>query len=373
MKVAIVHELLTRRGGAERIAKIFADMFPDAPIYTLLYDEQKLGDWFPRHRVRLPATGYRLPAFLQNNHHLHLRSFPKAVEAWNFDEFDVVLSSSSAFVHGILTNENPKHICYVHSPARYLWDATHDVLERAGKGPLGLLKKWYLQNTFHKLRIWDAEVAPRPDVLLANSKEVQRRIELYWRHESEVVTPPIEDFWFNGSAHSSQLKTQNFLIVSTLTAYKNIDIAIQACNELKLPLTIIGEGPDRKRLEKLAGPTITFEGYKSNDEVRAAYTSAKAVLYTSNDDFGLVPLEANACGTPVIALQAGGALETITDKTGVFFDQPTKESLIKTLQQFDANQFSSDDCQAHAKQFNREKFEQKIYQVVSNLELGTTN
>ena len=370
MKVAIVHELLTRRGGAERIAKIFSEMFPQAPIYTLLYDEQRLGDWFPRHRV---ITSSLQPNFqlsiidYQFNHHRYLNKFPKAVESFNFDEFDLVLSSSSAFAHGIITNGSPKHICYVHSPARYLWDATHNVIERANRGPLGFLKKWYLQRTFHKLRIWDAEVAPRPDVLLANSKEVQRRIELYWRRESEVVTPPIEDFWFDDSViENREPVTESFVIVSTLTRYKNINIAIQACNTLKLPLTIIGEGPDRKRLEKLAGPTITFQGYQSNEAVRDAYTKASAVLFTSNDDFGLVPLEANACGTPVIALQAGGALETVTPKTGMFFEQPTTESLISTLQQFDASRFSANDCQVHAKQFNRKQLEENINLVIEN-------
>ena len=358
MKVAIVHELLTRRGGAERVAKIFADMFPDAPIYTLLFDEEKLGEWFPKERVRtsgLPGT----------NHHRHLRKFPSAVEAWNFDDYDLVLSSSSAFAHGIITNGNPKHVCYIHSPARYLWDATHDVQERASKGILGPLKKKYLQHTFHKLRLWDCEVAPRPDVLVANSTEVQRRIELYWRRESEVINPPIEDLWFEQGTRSQELGTRNFLIVSTLTPYKNIDIAIEACNELQLSLTIVGEGPDRTRLESLAGPTITFTGYKSNEEVRDLYTQSSAVLFTSNDDFGLVPLEANACGTPVSALQAGGALETVTGHTGVFFTEPTKESLSGALQQFEAQQFDPDACRAHAEQYRRALFEEKIRSLCS--------
>ncbi|HRH94230.1 MAG TPA: glycosyltransferase family 4 protein, partial [Candidatus Peribacteria bacterium] len=152
MKIALVHELLTMRGGAERVLKIAADLFPDAPIYTLLYDEKKLGDWFPKSRVR---TSTLQPfATFSTDHHLYLKKFPAAAEAWDFSGFDVVLSFSSAFAHGILTNGKPRHVCYVHSPARYLWDRTHDVLDSAGTGLLGPLKRWHLSRTFHELRVW---------------------------------------------------------------------------------------------------------------------------------------------------------------------------------------------------------------------------
>ncbi|MCK5020409.1 MAG: glycosyltransferase, partial [Candidatus Peribacteraceae bacterium] len=302
-------------------------------------------------------------------HHLSLSQFPTAIESFNFDDFDLVISSSSAFAHGIITNGKPKHLCYVHSPARYLWDSTHDVLNRASKGILGPLKRLYLHKTFHKLRIWDAEVAPRPDVLIANSKEVQRRIELYWRRDSKVITPPIDDIWFSNNLKPVTCNLQpHFLIVSTLTQYKNIDIAILACNELKLPLTIVGEGPDEKRLKKLAGPTIKFMGYKSNEEVRDIYTNAKAVLFTSNDDFGLVPLEANACGTPVIALKVGGAKETVIDgETGIFFEAPTKESLMNTLKNFDDKKFNCEVCKNHAEKFRRSKFEEEIKNQINKI------
>jgi hypothetical protein len=196
MKVALVHELLTMRGGAERVARIFAEMFPDAPIYTLLYNEKKLCDWFPKERIRTSALQPHFPFSTFHfpfNHHLYLSQFPAAVESWDFSEFDVVLSSSSAFVHGIITNSAPKHLCYVQSPARYLWDRSQDVLQRAGSGLLGPLKHRYLSKKFHDLRTWDTEAADRPDTLIAASNEVQRRIELYWRRESDVIYPPIDD------------------------------------------------------------------------------------------------------------------------------------------------------------------------------------
>lgn len=373
MKVALVHELLTMKGGAERVLRIFAEMFPEAPIYTLLYDEKKLGDWFPKNRVRTssinPVRGF--------NHHLYLKQFPKAVEAWDFSEFDLVLSSSSAFAHGIITNGKPKHLCYVHSPARYLWDRTHDVLERAGRGPLGFLKKAYLESTFHTLREWDAEVAPRPDALIAASEQVQRRIELYWDRESDVIYPPIADTWFK-NPESRKLKAESlrsemehpdyFLIVSTLADYKRIDRAIEACNRLKLQLKIVGEGAARPQLQKMAGPTIEFYGYREGDELADLMTSAKAVIIPGEEDFGLVALEAMACGTPVIGYGKGGITETVIDGvTGAYFDAETPESLEKILLNFDPKKYSEQKCREQAEKFRQSAFVQKMHSAINAL------
>jgi len=404
MKVALVHELLTMRGGAEKVAKVFADMFPDAPIYTLLYDEEKLGDWIPRARVRtsqvqqsLLHTAYSV-LHTQNNHHLYLSRFPAAVEAWDFSEFDMVISSSSAFAHGIITNGKPKHLCYVHSPARYLFDRTHDVLERAGQGLLGPLRRKFLTHRFHRLRIWDSEAADRPDTLIAASAEVQRRIELYWRRESSVIYPPIDDFWFQAREISPTLcpspggeeniseelpspaggrvgdggdnhKTHsNFLVASTLVPYKRIDIAIEACNQLKLPLKIAGTGSDERRLKSLAGPTVEFCGYVPDAQLKNLYTHATATLFPGEEDFGLVPLESMACGTPVIAFRAGGPLETIVEgKTGAFFDEPTAASLAQALQKFKREDFDSTVCRAQAETFSRKKFEEQMQQTIQNV------
>lgn len=379
MKIALVHELLTMRGGAEKVLRILADMFPSAPIYTLLYDEKKLGDWFPRERVRSSilqnslTTHYSLLTTHSINHHLYLRQFPRAVEAWDFSEFDLVISTSSAFVHGIITNGRPKHLCIVNSPARYLWDRTHDVLEQANKGMFGWFKKKYLERTFHTLRIWDSETADRPDMLLSASKIVQRRVELYWRRSSEIVYPPIDDCWLMQNqtikpANQQTSKPVNYLLVSTLVPYKRIDLAIEACNSLKRPLTIVGDGPDRKRLEKLAGPTITFAGYTPADKLRSYYESASAVIFPGDEDFGLVPLEAMACGTPVVAYRSGGALETIVEgETGEFFDEPTGESLQEAMKKFEQKKYSKDKLFAQAKKFSRSEFEAKVMSAVNLL------
>ncbi len=379
MKVAIVHELLTMKGGAERVVRIFSEMFPEAPIYTLLYDEEKMGDWFPKSRIRTSSiqknTHHYSLTTNHYNHHLYLNQFPRAVEAWDFSRYDLVLSSSSAFIHGIITNGKPKHLCYVQSPARYLWDRTHDVIDEASHGILGPLKRRYLERTFHRLRIWDTEAADRPDVVLAASKEVQRRVELYWRRDSEVVYPPVDDVWLRASSdesrdlRSSQLAARDhFLIVSTLSRYKRIDLAIQAANQLGVPLKIAGTGPDKHRLKKLAGPTIEFLGFRSEEELKDLYANAKALIFPGEEDFGLTPLEAMACGTPVIAYKKGGALETIVDgSTGTFFDEPTAESLSQVMQLFDQSRYSSDTCRAQAERFNRKNFEKKILEKIKQM------
>lgn len=372
MKVALVHELLTMKGGAEKVLKVLSEMFPDAPICTLLYDERKLGDWFPKLRVRTskvqPKPWHLAFGTWPLNHHLYLRKFPSAVENWDFSEFDLVISSSSAFAHGIITNGKPKHISYIHAPARYLWDRTHDVLDRAGKGPLGWLKKWHLSRTFHKLRIWDSESSERADVLLAASKEVQRRIELYWRRESTVIYPPIEDVWLKNPKSDSLSPKSYFFVASTLVPYKRIEFAIAAANELKAPLKIAGDGPDRSRLEKMAGSTVEFLGYQSQKQLMDLYANAKATLFVGDEDFGLVPLESMACGTPVIGFKSGGALETVIEgTTGTFFDEPTSESLARVMQSFDASKFDAETCREQAQKFSRKEFEKNIQAVIHSV------
>lgn len=371
MKVALVHELLTMRGGAERVLRILADMFPEAPIYTLLYDERKLGGWFPRSRVR-PSSLQKWATF-STNHHLYLSAFPDAVEQWNFSEFDLVISTSSAFAHGVITNGAPKHLCYVNSPARYLWDRTHDVLERAGKGFFGGLRRRHLEKVFHRLRIWDSEASDRPDMLLAASKEVQRRVALYWRRESAVLYPPLDDHWITEknpipNPNPSPNPNPYFLIVSTLVTYKKIDLAIRACMEAGVRLRIAGEGPAKTSLQRVSGPSVDFLGYCTNEELRSLYVNAEATLFPGEEDFGLVPLESMACGTPVIAYRAGGALETVVDgKTGMFFDEATPESLAAALQTFDRTRFDPEVCRAHAARFSRHEFEIGMRSAVASL------
>lgn len=359
MKVAIVHELLTMRGGAENVAKIFADMFPKAPVFTLLYDEKKLGDLFPKERVRTSTLQPFAP--LSTNHHLYLPYFRRAVEAWDFGPYDLVLSSSSAFAHGCRIRNKTKHLSYVHSPARYLWDRTHDVLERSSAP-----KKLYGDRLFPNLRVWDCEASDRAHALVAASAEVQRRIQLYWRKQSDVVHPPVADTWFedDGRRHVRS----HFLIVSTLAAYKRIDIAVEACTRLNMPLKIAGTGAEMERLKRLAGPTVEFLGYLSPEELKPYYRTAYATLVPGEEDFGLVPVESMACGTPVIALGKGGPLETVINgETGMFFHDCTAESLASVLASFDHKKYAEEKCRVQANRFTRSDFVHKMESQIGRL------
>lgn len=363
MKIAIVHELLTMRGGAERMLKVVADMFPEAPIYTLFYDQKRLGDWFPRERIRFsPLQKY---AFLSTNHHHYLRKFPRAVESWDFSEFDLVISFSSAFVHGIIIKPPVKHLSYIHTPARYLWDRTFDVQERASHGMFGSMRRWCLEHIFHKLRQWDATVSRRGDHLFAASKAVQRRIELYFRRESNVLYPPVD---VDAFPLNDGKREDHYLIVSTLVPYKRIELAIEACNQLQRRLVIIGDGPQRKSLKRMSGETISFLGYAKRDVVLNYMQKAKAFLFTGDEDFGIAPLEAMACGTPVIAYGGGGALETVVEgETGIFFREPEVASLIQSMKKFETMTFDPFVCRKQAEKFSRTYFEKSLRQRIAEI------
>jgi glycosyltransferase involved in cell wall biosynthesis len=367
MRIALVHELLTMNGGAENVLAVLADMYPDAPIYTLLYDESRMGKRFSKERVRtsIVQPSFRFPFCF--SHHRLLPRFPRAVEAWDFSEFDVVISSSSAFAHGIITNGKPKHLSYIHAPARYLWDRTHDVQARAAQGMLGQLKRMYLSRTFHTLREWDSEAAARADVLLAASRHVQRRIELYWRRECDVVYPPVDDVWFASNV-SAKTSAAPFLLVSTLAHYKRIGLAIEACNRLKVPLQIAGKGSAYRSLKSIAGPTITFLGEVPRDQLKDLYASARATIFPGDEDFGLVPVESMACGTPVIAYRGGGALETIVEgETGMFFNKATPDALADGLMRMKTMTFDGEACRKQAEKFRKSRFVTAIEQVVATM------
>lgn len=387
MKIALVHELLTMRGGAERVLRVVADMFPEAPIYTLLYDERKLGQWFPRERIRF-STLQKFSS-LSKNHHLYLRYFPKAVERWDFSEFDLVISFSSAFVHGIITKEPTKHLSYIHAPARYLWDRTFDVLDRVCgieaqacprglpaqkqmrgqpegmSAPLQRLKRWYLQRSFHKLRQWDSKASERGNMMLAPSKAVQRRIELYFRRESDILYPPVDTDAFPLNIGERE---DYYVIASTLVPYKRIELAIEACNKLQRKLKIVGEGPHRKELEKLSRDTVEFFGYMPHEDVAALLRNARGFIFPGEEDFGIAPLEAMASGTPVIAFGKGGALETVINgRTGIFFNESNADSLMDAILRFEKEKFDPAECRRQAEKFSQSIFEDRLRQAIAEL------
>lgn len=367
MRVAIVHELLTMRGGAERVVRAFATMYPDADIFTLLYDERKLGDWFPAHRVRTS----RLQRFARLtrlfNHHLYLPFFPRAVGAWDFAGYDLVVSSSSAFVHGLRVPAGTAHVCYVHTPARYLWDQTREVRERM-PAPLRPLAA----RLFHRLRTRDATSTDPRARLVAASNVVRRRIELYWGRSSVVVHPFADNRWFAVPPKPAPTPDGPFVVVANLRTYKRIDRAIDACRSAGIPLSIVGDGPARAALERRAsGADVRFLGRLEGEALRDVYRTARALLVPGVEDFGINAVESLACGTPVITVEGGGTTDIVDAAVGA----TCADSDDAFLGAVRAARLDLDPrvCRTRAERCTRAEFEQQMYSIVEAAMSATAN
>lgn len=362
LKVALVHDLLVKPGGAERVLKVLADLYPQAPIYTLLYDEKKMGHVFPKTRVRVSGL-HQLPQFVRERRRYLFPWMPRMVESFDLSDFDLVLSSSSAYAHGVVTDLKTKHISYCHSPMRYAWDWTHRYLDEQHVGPL---KRLAIRRLLKKIRVWDYFASDRADLIVANSKTVARRIEKYWRKEAEVLYPPVDVERFTVTKEHQNF----FLIVSALTPFKNIELAIHLFNKVRKRLVIIGEGADRARLERLAGPHIDFLGYKPDEVVREYLQNCRAFVFPGEEDFGIAPVEAMACGKPVLAYGRGGVTESVeAGVSGEFFEEPTMESMENALARLLVNEHRTDSNRIRhsAERFAQAHFEAGIQRMVEKV------
>ncbi|MFH1292444.1 MAG: glycosyltransferase [bacterium] len=357
MKIALVHDYLSQDGGAERVLKAMHEVWPDAPIFVLFHDKKKI-DYFNNHDIRQSFLAY-LPGgkkFFQ----WYLPLMPLATEKHNLHEFDVVLSSTSAFAKGVLTRPETLHISYCHTPPRYLWTDAHEYYDHLKHR---ILVKTLLPRVIHKLRMWDKMSVDRVDHFIANSETVKKRIEKYYRRDCHVINPPVETDKFNID-NSIQ---DYFVAGGRLVGYKRMDVVIRAFNHLGWPLKIYGVGPEMKKLKKLARDNVEFLGRISDQEKTRLLRQAKAFIHPQLEDFGITPLEAMACGRPVIAYCAGGATETIKPgETGIFFHHQTWEHLLKTLLDFNAYNWDSLQIREHAKKYNRLEFKQKIKEHVEH-------
>ncbi|MFA5158341.1 MAG: glycosyltransferase [Patescibacteria group bacterium] len=362
MKVAIVHDYLTKVGGAERVLLVMHKIFPDAPIYTLLYDQSGTKGMFSDCDIR-PSYLQKYPAFIRKRSRFLLSKYPKAIEKMDLREFDLVISSSNSFAHGVITKPNQLHITYCYSPTRYLWDWSANYLKEnnIGFGPIG----FYIRSLLSKLRIWDFYASKRTNFWIAISKNVSRRIKKYYQQDSIVIYPPTE---IDELLKNQKPAKDFYLIVSRLTQYKNIDLAIEAFNKLKLPLYIIGEGGDEKRLKEITNSNIKFLSWQSDSERNKYLSTCKAFIFPGEDDFGLTPVEAMAAGRPVIALGVGGATETVVaGKTGEFFSSTDSPSdLIETLAEFEKKyyRYKTEDCKTQARKFSVEVFEKEFKKFI---------
>lgn len=362
LKVAIVHDWLIG-GGAERVVQALHELYPNAPVYTS----------FATQEWREQLDGKVVTGFLQRWPFSRLRKYVGVLRMWwfshlDFSDYDLVISSTgNGEAFGIKTKGKTKHICYCHTPTHYYWRHYDQYMKRPGFGLFDPLARFGLKLLVGPLRRWDLKASKGPDVFIANSTHIQNDIKTYYGRDAVVIHPPVDTERFK---NEPAVKRDGFVTIARLAPAKHVDILIQACNKLKLPLTVIGNGPDYPRLAKIAGPTITFKGratgnWVSDADIPAELVRAEAFLFASFDDFGIVSVEALAAGTPVIAYKAGGALDYVEPgKTGLFFEEQTAESLAGVLAPFDSEQFDTAYIRAYAERFSPHVFKQQISELI---------
>lgn len=365
MKVAIVCDWLVGTGGAERVVLELHRLFPDAPIYTSQYNpDPKIwyGDtWFADADIRTTWL-QKLP--------LGLRKFLPVLRAWAFNrldlsEYDLVISSSGAEAKAVKTSGGTKHVCYMHAPTHYYWARYDEYIKHPGFGLFDPLARFGLKIMAGPMRRWDKKAAQRPDYLITNSTFTQKQIKKYYGRDSVVIHPPVDIERFKPIAKVH--KQDYFLAAGRQTPYKRIDLAVAACTQLNLPLKVIGNGPDHKKLEDMAGPTVEFLTNVSDSEMVKYFQEARAFIFPGIDDFGIVAVEALSAGTPVVAYRDGGALDYIEEhKIGVFFSEQTADSLAKVLKSFKYS-FQPKDMVKKASSFSAENFKQNIQNFINTL------
>ncbi len=356
-KIALVCDFLTKLGGAQKVLLALHELYPDAPIYCLLYDEDGTHGSFKDCQI-FPSSMQKAPPFLRRRPKYLVSKYTKAIEEFDLSKYDIVISSNDSYSHGVVTKPETFHLCYCHTPTRYLWDWHAEYLAENGIGYD--LKGLYVRNVLHKYRVWDRVAADRVDHFVANSINVQKRIKKYYQSDSDVIYPPVE---VANIEMADQPPQEFYLIASRLEMYKRVDLAILACNKLKKNLTIIGDGSAQSYLQSLAGPTVNFVGWKNDKELYQYYRECKAFIFPGEDDFGITPVEAMAAGRPVIAFRKGGTLETILDgKTGLFFDDPTVESLAESIADLERryDELVPEVCRRQAEKFSKERFFTRI-------------
>ena len=353
-RVALVHDFLLDIRGAERVFAALCDLYPEGDVFTAVYDRHGTEGWFTHRNVNTSFLQRLRPTARTFRPMLPL--YPYAMEALDLSGYDVVISSSSAWAHGVLVDPDAIHVCYCHNPFRYAWNARETAMR--GRDPLSraalavILKRW---------RAWDYVAAQRVDRYVANSLTTRGRIRRYFNRESEILHPPVDTTRF---APASDLG-DHYMVLSELMPHKRIDVAIRAFNELGLPLMVVGNGPDARRLRRIAGPTIAFTGRIGDDQVADLLARARALVVPATEEFGIAAVEAQAAGRPVIALREGGARETVLEGvTGTFFDRPEPAALIEAVRGFDPLSIESSDCVANARRFDVTEFQAGMREIV---------
>ena len=365
LNVALVHDWLTGMRGGEKVLEILCEIFPEADLFTLLHNPGSVSPQIENRRIFTSFID-KLP-LKTNRYRYYLPLFPTAVELLDFKAYDLIISTSHCVVKGIRTPPHALHISYLHTPMRYVWDMYEEYF---GADKIGRLQRAIIPYFANYLRMWDVSSANRVDHFIANSAHVARRIGKYYRRDATVIYPPVDTGQFPVSHRSEDY----YLIISALVPYKKIDLAVRAFNQTGQPLYIVGSGPEQQKLTKMAAGNIRFFDWVSDDELREYAANCRALIFPGEEDFGIVPVEVQSCGKPVIAYARGGALETVigydgsNEKrcSGVFFREQTAEALVEALAQFERLSWDADFVAAHAAKFNRERFREEIAQFITD-------
>lgn len=363
-KIALAHEFLNAIGGAEQVLIQLHRTFPEAPIYTLTSNPEFIKKYLPEAKIITSPLRY-FPSWLTNRHQLFLLYFPIAAEQFDFSDYDILISDSNSFIKGAITKPNTIHVSYIHSPTRYIWDQTHDWINQKRLNLFSPVINW----RFNQLRIWDKLAADRVDIMLANSQYVGQRIKKYYRRDPyKIIYPSIDTQSFCPKRNFH--KQDFYLVLSRLQHFKRFDLAVLACNRLKKKLIVAGDGDAKGYLKSLAGPTIEFLGQVSDSKKIELMQSAKAFIFPGEEDFGIVPVEAMAAGTPVLAYKTGGLQESVRENiSGMFFERQTVEDVVSCIIKFEKkySHFSIGECIKHAKIFDHQTFRQEFLALVHEI------
>jgi len=366
LRIAVVHHWFVTQGGGERVAEVIAQMFPSADIFTLICSPEFVPAGIKGRRLTASIL-QRIPGAKKAHRHF-MAAYPFAVEQLDLSAYDLVLTSDSGPMKGVITKPGAVQICYCHSPMRYLWDSYHTYAAEMRSAV-----RWPFSISAHYVRNWDYLAAQRVTSFVANSRHVAARIRHYYGRDSTVIYPPID----TKRGFLTTSPKEYYLAVGRLVSYKRTDLLIEACNRLGRRLRVVGVGPELKRMRGIAGPTIEFAGALGVNDLWNTYANCRALLFAAEEDFGMVPLEAQACGRPVIAYGKGGALETvrgyacdstpIQSPTGMFFKDQTVDSLTATMSRFEAieSAFSPAEIQNHARSFDTQEFIDRMYAFIA--------